>query len=142
VVEFAMVVPFVLVIILFALDLGRLFYSYISLHDAARTAANYAGSHPFAKFDDGSEYAQRVEDAGLGSLAGFCSVDTGSIPAPTFTDSGIDSNVTKTDLGDNVTVTLTCQFGLVTPVVSSVLGENIDLEATAVFPIRQGTLTP
>jgi hypothetical protein len=135
--EFALVMPVMLMLVLVTLDLGRLFYSYLTITNAARVAANYAGANPFAW--DEPDYEGRVLAEGLGNLGGFCDVPAPAVPAPTFSDSAVDTNATATDVGDHASVTISCEFSPVTPVLGSVLG-GLDLEATAVFPIRQGPL--
>jgi len=140
--EFALVLPVLLVVVLFALDLGRLFYSYVTIHNAARVAANYAGAHPFEAFASGSDYALRVGDEGLTNLDSFCSLPSPAVPKPTFTDSIVDANATPKDLGDRATVTISCNFRLLTPVIGSIVGDDLDLHATAVFTIRHGTPAP
>ena len=54
----------------------------------------------------------------------------GTLPTPAF-GSG-------TDIGDPAQVALTCQFSLITPVVSQILGGTITIHADSVFPIRAG----
>jgi len=133
--EFALVVPVLLMIVLVTLDAGRLFYSYLTITNAARVAANYAGANPF-DWDD-PDYEARVLAEGLGNLGGFCDVPAPPVPAPDFTDSAVDINPTPTDVGDHASVTISCEFSPVTPLLGSLLG-GLDLEVTAVFPVRQG----
>jgi Flp pilus assembly protein TadG len=135
--EFALVMPVLLMIVLGTLDLGRLFYSYVTITSAARVAANYAGANPNAWNEP--DYQARVLDEGLGSLGGFCTVPSPAVPAPVFSDSAVDLNSTPMDVGDHAAVTISCEFVSVTPLLGSVLG-GLDLQSTAVFPIRQGPL--
>jgi hypothetical protein len=51
-VEFALVLPLLLIVVLFALDLGRLFLGWVELNNAARIAANYASVHPTADWSN------------------------------------------------------------------------------------------
>jgi hypothetical protein len=136
--EFALVVPILLTLVLFALDMGRLFYAYVTIQDAARVAASYAGANPFATFGPHSEYEVRVLDQGLGSLGDFCPLQSPPVPVPTFADGNGVADTANKGLGDKASVTISCNFSLVTPVVGSILGDEIDLEARAVFPVRQG----
>ena len=46
VVEFAIVVPVMFLLLLIALDFGRLFFSYVSISNAAREGAAYAAGQP------------------------------------------------------------------------------------------------
>jgi PKD repeat protein len=47
----------------------------------------------------------------------------------------VDLNGRYTDLGDQVTVSLTCKFQVITPVISSIVGGVIDVSASSVFPV-------
>ena len=47
-VEFALVLPVVLLILLLTIDVGRLYYGWVNLQNAARIEANYAALHPTA----------------------------------------------------------------------------------------------
>ena len=44
------------------------------------------------------------------------------------------------ELGDHASVTLTCQFTLITPLAGAILGGGITLEAEAVMPVRSGSI--
>jgi hypothetical protein len=104
-------------------DAGRLFFGWVNLTNAARVAANYAATNPNAlSFGAGSEYDITVtnETAGIN-----CAPVT--LPTPTFAP---DKNV-----GSTATVTVSCSFKLISPFVGP-----IPMGATAVFPIRSGTI--
>ena len=45
-VEFALVLPMILLLMLIAIDFGRVFLGWVGLNNAARVAANYAALHP------------------------------------------------------------------------------------------------
>jgi Flp pilus assembly protein TadG len=45
-VEFALIVPVMLLLLLIAIDFGRLFFSYVQINNAAREAASYASHFP------------------------------------------------------------------------------------------------
>jgi len=47
-VEFALILPVALVIVMFALDFGRVFYASVTLNNASRIGADYAATHPYA----------------------------------------------------------------------------------------------
>ena len=67
-VEFALVLPVLLLIVLIGLDFGRSFLAWVGLNNAARIAANYASVHPDSWGTPGNaayaaykaEYAQLV----------------------------------------------------------------------------------
>ncbi len=46
VVEFALILPVFLFLVVMAIDFGRLFFTYIQVHNAAREGANYGQAAP------------------------------------------------------------------------------------------------
>jgi Flp pilus assembly protein TadG len=141
-VELALVLPVILLVLLFAIDFGRAFYSWVILQNASRIGANYAALNPEGWEGAGSP-ALKAEYVAL------VSKDWGTLGCPTpadpvFTDSPADTSTagqtpdTAYDVGDSVTVTLTCPFRPLTPVISGILGNTIQLVATSEFRIRSG----
>lgn len=155
-VEFSLVLPVLLVLVLMAVDFGRAFYAWVTLTNAVRDAANYAGMNPGGSFGMGSTYNSIVLADGLQGLRTVCMPLSASgqpifsaagtqqnpLPAPSFTDGSQDANTTPTDLGDRATVTLSCDFGVITPVISSVIGSPIRVSAASTFTIRVGPYQP
>lgn len=139
-VELALVLPVLLLLLLIAIDFGRLFASWITLNNAARVAANYAAANPTASFGPGSTYANQVTTEGFGSLAPTCA--TSGVPQPVFTDTAVDTNVTTTNLGDEATVSISCTFKVMTPIVSGIVGSNLPMGASSTFTIRDGAYVP
>ena len=138
-VEFALLIPALLLLMLIALDFGRVYLGYVNLQNLARIAANYAANDPTGNFAAGSEYEQLVlRDA----AATNCDLDptwTSDQP-PAFTDA--DGDGTSTGIGDTVEVGLTCKFAILTPVISTILASELDVSASAVFPIKVGMAAP
>ena len=138
-VEFALLIPALLLFMLIALDFGRVYLGYVNLQNLARIAANYAANDPTANFAAGSEYEQLVlRDA----AATNCDLDptwTSDSP-PTFTD--VDGDGKSTGMGDTVEVGLTCKFAILTPVISTILASQLDVSASSVFPIKDGMAAP
>jgi Flp pilus assembly protein TadG len=52
-VEFALVLPMLLLLVLAAMDIGRLFYMKMVITNAAREGANYLAYYPKDEFDNG-----------------------------------------------------------------------------------------
>jgi hypothetical protein len=123
--EFALVLPVLMLVLLIAIDVGRLFYGWVNINNAARIAANYAGAAPTASFGPGSEYETVVRNEANNS---DCTLATVSIP--TFAP---DTNV-----GSTATVSLSCSFKLLTPFISRFVGDPMILSATSNFVIRSG----
>lgn len=130
--EFALTVPMALFMVLFGLDFGRVFLGWVSLNQAAREAANYAAMNPTAwtapyNYAAQSEYARLIT-----TEAAEINCDMGSVPSPVFSSG--------TSIAAPATVTLTCDFSLITPIISIILGDSIAVSASSAFPIRAGTI--
>jgi len=117
---------------LVVVDAGRLFFSAVTLHNAARIAASFAAAHPDAwgpapNAAQIAEYNTQITR----DVAALCTPKT--IPDPTFPDG-------NKNLGSRAMVELSCDFRMITPVVGSILGNIVTISASEVFPIRQGLL--
>jgi len=132
-VEFTLVLPVLLLLVLFGVDFGRLFYGWVTLTNATRVAANYAATYPNAAdgFGSTSTYAKLVKND-ITNLGGICPVPT--ISPPVFSP--------DTNLASTASVTLTCRFNALTPIVGSVVGSNLPVSQTSVFVIRTGFAAP
>ena len=120
IVELTLALPLLLLILVAAIDFGRLYFGWVNLNNAARIAANYAASNPTASFTNPSEYYTTVtnDTAGIN-----CTSLT--LPPPTFSP--------DTSVGSTASVSMTCSFKLIAPFLGP-----IPLGANAVFPIRSG----
>jgi Flp pilus assembly protein TadG len=144
-VELALIVPIMLLLFLATIDLGRLYYSTITVSNAAREAALEATVHP-------TSY-----------IAGTCDPDTSSIVCAAVNEAASswvtvapgDVALTCTpscseDYGNTVNVTVTGNFKLLTPLISGFTGgSNVTLTATAKgevievpAPVTTATPTP
>jgi hypothetical protein len=130
-VEFALIVPLLMLVLLLGLDLGRVFFGWVGLTNASRIGASFAAAHPAAWGSPGSasERASYEEQILADAAALNCTLP-GTLPAPSFP--------TGTELGDSAEVTLTCSFTLITPVLSALLGNTITISSNSVFPVRAG----
>lgn len=132
-VEFALVIPVLVLLLLLAVDFGRVFFGWVGLQNVARIAANYAAQYPEADYGDPTDskritYNEQVADD---SAAINCELPD-PIPAPTFPNG--------TDPGDDAVVELECSFSLLTPFIGGITGNPIELNATSIFPIRAGVV--
>jgi len=134
-VEFALILPVLLLIVLIGLDFGRSFLAWVGLNNAARIAANYASLHPTAWGTPGnatyrSVYARLVtndfQNAG-------CAAPT-PIPTPAFLDAG------STALGARVSVSLPCNLQLLTPLIGGFFPSGVPITGGAVFAVRGGII--
>ena len=120
IVELTLALPLLLLILVAAIDFGRLYFGWVNLNNAARIAANYAASNTSGPFTDPSEYYTTVTNDTTG-----INCTNLTLPPPTFSP---DTNV-----GSTASVSMTCSFRLIAPFLGP-----IPLGATAVFPIRSG----
>jgi len=131
--EFALTLPVVLLLILFGLDFGRVFLGWVSLTNATREAANFAAMNPTAW---GAEpnlivQAEYVRLVTAETADANCTMPD-LVPDPTF-PSG-------TSLGSPASVTITCHFRLITPVISDIVGDLVAVTASSAFPVRAGII--
>jgi hypothetical protein len=136
-VETALVLPILAVLMVMALDFGRVFFGWIALQNAARIGADFAASVPDAwdspgVASDRARYVQLVQDD-LETIN--CTLaDGGAIPDPAFEDTG--GNGDPHDDGDYAVVDLQCEFGLITPLAEAILGGPVAMAAHEEFPIH------
>lgn len=140
-VEFALVLPIIMLLTLAALDFGRIYLGYINIQNMARIAANYAANNPDAwtGVGDASKKASYQNQILADASATNCHLPTAAgvetASAPTFTDADGDGAY---EIGDTAQVALTCTFNVITPVIANVVGGSIPVSASAVFPVKSG----
>lgn len=120
-VELVVVLPLLLTILLGTLDFGRAFYTYVSLTNAAREAARYAAVN-----DTNASITQA-----RGEFTGAGGGDVSGCAAGTLTYSA-----TGGGRGNAYTVTVSCQFTLLTPFIEAIVGatgNHITIRSTATF---------
>ena len=144
-VEMALIIPIMMLLLVLALDFGRVFFGWVGLHNAARIAANDAAAHASAWDTDAdaqdaefqARYFELVE-RDLESLN--CKVDTDGdgdladdLPDPVFTNRSQTAD--PYELGDLVQVDLACDFEFITPLASIFLGDPFEIGAGAHFHV-------
>ena len=133
IVELALIAPVMLLIIMVGLDFGRVFLGWVNLNNTARIAANFAAANATAMAGTGT-----IHDDAVARYEALIQADATTIncklpnpiPEPTY-PSG-------TDLGGLAHVALDCDFGVITPIISSILGSTVTVSASSDFPIRSG----
>jgi TadE-like protein/PKD domain len=131
-VEFALVLPLLLLMLLMALDFGRVFFGWVALQNASRIGADYAAGHADAwngsdplKQADRDRYQELV----LADLKAInCNLDTPDPVADPIFPTGFDD-------GDLVRVNLDCSFGLLTPLAENLFGGPVSMRASTEFSI-------
>jgi PKD repeat protein len=137
VVEFALVFPVLLFLMLVAIDFGRIYLGWVNLQQMVRIAANDAADHASAwqppdtaaKQAERARYQKRIaRDAEQINC-----VLPNPIPDPVI--------AFGTALGAHVSVGIECQFSIVTPVISHVLGGTVLMSADTTFPVKEGVVS-
>jgi PKD repeat protein len=131
-VEFALILPVMLLIILGGLDFGRIFLGWVSLNNTARVGANYAGSNALLVSSGNAaalaSYNRIVQDD---AKATNCT-PSNPIPSPVYSPNA--------SIGSTAKVSLSCTFRVITPILSQVLGGTVRVSAAATFPVRVGVV--
>jgi PKD repeat protein len=129
-VELALIAPVFLILLLTAIDLGRLMYSQITITNAAKEGALVASQGGTWQSGAGCSDANTVMCGALTEAqGGFIVVDQTAVnlsPAVCDKDAPYPAGGPPT-----VTVEVTAPFRLVTPIVASIVGNNIVLHASA-----------
>jgi PKD repeat protein len=133
VVEFALVVPMLLILTLTAIDFGRVFLGWVNLQQMTRIAAGHAAEHASAWGSPGDPAEKAKYQATVKSDARLINcVRRDPIPDPVLSGGA--------SLGAPVTVSLSCQFGIITPIISNVIGGTILVSAQTTYPVKEGVV--
>ena len=123
--EFALILPVLLIVLAGVLDLGRIYYSYVAITDAAAEGATYAAMYP--QVSDRDEVFQRAQEASRGLVQ-------------------IDNSMVEVDCpsvasGAPVTVTVSYSFTVATPLINVIVPDGVlELRAVAREAILAGEI--
>jgi len=123
--EMALILPVLIIILAGVLDLGRLYYAYVSVTDAAAEGAAYAAMHPEQSSRD--EVLKRAQEASKGLVQ-------------------VDPNAVQVDCptvasGAPITVTVSYSFTVATPFINAIVPSGVlPLRAVAQEAILAGEL--
>lgn len=121
-VEFALVLPLLILLLGGVLELGRLFFAYVAITDAAAEGATYASVRPSSSIQDITTRAQQAAGGLVQLDPSMVQVQRPSLAA-----------------GAPITVTITYPFQLITPLLGDLVpGRTIPIRATAVGVILSG----
>ncbi len=127
--EFVIILPVLLLLLLIAIDFGRVFATYVDVNNAAREAAAYAAFNP----TDGSgitAYATHEKNVqgqggeGTLSVSTACHNPSGSVLDCAATPGGAGT-------GNTITVTASERFTFLTPFIGNLFGGGIDLQSSS-----------
>ena len=139
-VEFTLVLPMLLLVVLVGLDFGRVFLGWVELNNVVREAASYAADNPGAWNSTAPDPAAQAEYQQLvaNDASGINCTLPSPVPTPAFPDGADGSH----PIGELVTASVTCQFRILTPVISNIIGTNglVPVSASAAFPVTYGVI--
>jgi len=132
-VEFAIAFPVVMLMIAFGVDFGRVFLGWVTLNNAVREGANFAAMNP-------SGFQSPVSVSVVAEYQRLITSETSrincampaTIPNPTYPNG--------TSLGSPAVVAITCKFSVITPLIGNILGNLVNVSASASFPVRAGSI--
>ena len=136
--EFALVLPLMLLILVFGLDFGRVFLGWVELNNVVREAANYAAENPTAWNTVNPDTAAQTQYSTL--VTTDASAIDCALPSPLPTPSFQNGPNGQNGIGQPVAVAITCNFHLITPIISGIVGNPLPVSASAAFPIRNGAI--
>jgi PKD repeat protein len=129
-VEFALLFPVFLFLLLIAIDVGRLFFSEIEINNAAREGASYAATNPT---DSAGIQQHVVQETNAQSQRG-----AGTISAPTVTCSDPSGTIIAcsaatggTGSGNTVQASVTEPFTFFTPLINGFFNNSFNMGASA-----------
>jgi PKD repeat protein len=133
VVEFALVVPVFVFLLLIAVDFGRLFFSYVQVTNAAREGAAYAAAAPT---DTVGIQSRALQEANVQGQAGehplvvsaTCANTAGATMACSAAPGG-------TGKGNTVTVRVVEPFGFFTPLINQFLGNGFQIASSSTVAV-------
>jgi hypothetical protein len=133
-VEIVLFLPIMLFVLLIAVDFSRVFMGWITVNNMARIGANYAALNPQGFESNDAGVKSRYEQLMLKDAA---SVNC-SLPSPLA-----DPQFSGYSLGDTVRLDIECDFELITPFLSALVGDgsgNVPIAANATFMVRSGSV--
>lgn len=139
--EFALVLPLMLLLLLFGIDFGRVFLGWVELNNVVREAANFAAQNPTAWSSVAGDATAQAQYVTLvkSDAAGIDCALPNPLPTPAFPDGPNNPNGLNS-VGQPVTVGITCNFSLITPIIGNIIGNPLHVSSSAAFPIRYGAI--
>ena len=116
-----------LLLVLAALDFGRVYLGWVNLQQMTRVAASFAA-------DNALDLARRPGHAMNQMLDERVAAD--QLRPVGSDDVGCRSTAPTSVSGRHVTVKIDCEFALITPIISQILGTSITASASTTYPIR------
>jgi hypothetical protein len=139
VVEFALILPILLLILAGAIDLGRAFYAYVAVENAAKEGALYGARHPLCGSAGPTCPSGNVSSVVQGEASNLPLTTTVACRTP---DGALVQPINDCVNGDIYVVTVTHSFRLATPILGDLIGSNLTLAATSQATVIEDAFDP
>ena len=147
-VEFALIVPIFLLILAGTVDLGRLFYAFIAVENAAKEGALYGSGNPICATSSSSTNCANPENAEY-RISREASNVAFDIATPYCVDPfGVRRVATPTSPtanckdGDTYVAAVSHQFRLITPILAQVVGSGLTLSSESRATVVNSAFDP
>lgn len=136
-VETAIVAPLIALFLVIAIDFGRAFFSYVQITNGAREALVLASGDLNGPTDTAAMRDRVLLEANEQDHAGEDSTIQVTVECHDSAGTQIDcADATEgPGAGNTVTITVTRDFTLITPLASSILGDDFQMSTTATSPV-------
>jgi PKD repeat protein len=126
-----------LLLLMVAIDFGRVYLGWINLQNMARIAANYAANNA-DKFqaNDSATSAKWLQQILNDAAATNCRIHN----AANQNDKADPPAFSGYTVGSSVSVSLNCTFNIITPIISNALGSTVSVSASSAFPVKTGII--
>ena len=134
-VEFALIMPLLALMLLFAIDFGRVFFGWVGLQNATRIGASWASNYAPEDWSDTDNVRreQLLDQISADAAAINCTLPADDDMMPQFPEGKAP--------GDPVIVGFDCEFSLLTPLLAPLFGgTSFPIYAESTFPVRAAAL--
>ena len=142
VVEFALVLPVLILLLLIAIDFGRLFFTLVQVNNAAREAAFTAALDLDDQFSIANRAAQEANVQGQGGEGALTVSEpvctTAAIPPVPVSCPGTADTAFVAGAGHQVTIAVGKQFSFLTPFIGAFFG-SFQVAASSTAPVLTET---
>ena len=148
VVEFALVLPILLLLLAATIDFGRLFYLYVAVNNAAKEGALYGARSPLCDDDSNPACANpnNVDWHVANEAANLVDSNGNSLLATTVacrdTSGVLVQPINNCVDGYTYQVTVTSPFTLITPLISNIVGQTIVLRSESQATVISDAFDP
>jgi len=154
-VEFAIILPFLALLLVMTIDFGRVFFGWVALQNASRIAADFAARTADAWPAPsggaiGALARDRYYELVIADLTAInCSPDSGvnrdwaeaDVSSPSFRNPDGTTSGDVKEPGDHAVTRLECFLPLITPLAQSIIGGPVELGSEAYFAINGSVAT-